>query len=195
MNFHKLKYHQVFIFVLIIFFIISAELYPQENKKSSGIGLIFGLGVGYGTEEFSVSNENNTEKHIIQQVRLGISINHKIYLLYEYEIHPFDMENPLREEAYRGKYSLFSLQIYPYKRFYVRGGLGIHSRKWSGLNPVTDSDSGGAVALNLGYEMRYKKNYALAIELIYRSTLIEAEGNVKTNFLGFMLTGCFYLHK
>ena len=189
------KFSRLCFWIILVLFFFSKEGYPQNNENSSSKGFILGFGIAYGNEMFSVANQKNSEKHLIQQVRLGISKDQRTFLLFEFEIHPFDMENPLRLESYRGKFYLFSLQIYPYGNFYVRGGFGIHSRKWSGLDPVTDSDSGGAIGLSLGYELKYKKNYALVAELIYRSASIEAEGSVKSNFLGFMLSGCYYLKR
>jgi hypothetical protein len=110
-------------------------------------------------------------------------------LVLEVDLQPRKVQNPSRAEAFTSLYFLVSVQWHLGPRFYLRPGLGTQFRSWSGSDPVTSADAGGAIGLSAGYDLVLRPGFRLSPELFWRGAIIELEGNVGASLSGLSIVG------
>jgi hypothetical protein len=57
-------------------------------------------------------------------------------------------------------------------------------RWWSGPNPVESFDYGPVVGVDVGPVFRLSRGRTLAVEAVWRASLVELEGSVGSRYLG-----------
>lgn len=160
----------------------------QAQAHASKRGGTFGFGLGFGRAGFAVGQLSNDETGVALHARFGAGLSERTLFLLAAEVQPFKVENPVAAESYSSFYLLPSLQIYLSKAFYVRPGLGLQFRSWSGESAITNSDSGPAFGLALGREIRLTPQWALAPEFVAHWAVVEFEGSVSASFYGVQFT-------
>lgn len=172
---------------MLAFLLILMSENAQTQERVSRQGLALGAGMGFGRAGITVGQQSNDQTGVAIHGRIGVGMSDHVLLLLAAEIQPFNVENPARAEAFSSFYLLPSLQIYLSDAFYLRPGIGLQFRSWSGEDPVAGSDSGPALGLALGHEFRLAPRLTLAPELVAHWALIEFEGNVTASFYGIQL--------
>jgi hypothetical protein len=158
----------------LLFALLACSALGAEPAFAQGVpvpfkpGLTFRLGLGGGSGGTTVSDESNTTEGLIGTAGLGISwVGTRV--LVEAEGQPFKVQNPARDEAFRGVYVLGAFQA-GLLGLYVRPGAGIGALFFSGEDIAVDNEVGPAVGISAGYEIPLT---GLAIEGIARWCFVE----------------------
>jgi hypothetical protein len=175
---------------ILLALVASANGVAGAQEDAARRGLVLGAGLGYGSANLTVTEQSNSESGLIGHGRIGMALSPRTALLLDVQLNPFKVASPILAEEFWSVDALVSLQVYSARGgggFYLQPGLGLQHRRWSGPERVNPAETGLALGLAAGYELRLGHQLALAPEALWRWALIEVEGSVTTRFLGLRL--------
>jgi hypothetical protein len=169
---------------LSFFLIVSVIIISfADNSKAQDTSIrdkrAYGFGVGLGFGSMSVGDNTNSNFSLSVNGRIG---NHFLLIA---EINPLPVKSPVMDESFNA----FNIFLSPSfgRTFRLQPGLGLQFRTWSGSEKVENSDVGPIICIDAGYEFQKYDKYSLAIEFVYRNSLIELEGSVASEFIGLQI--------
>ncbi len=113
--------------------------------------ILLRLGIGGGRGGTSVDGQSETAEGFIGHAGIGFS-GLGTRLLVEAEAQPFEVQNPVLDEAFRAVYVLAAFQV-GLLGAYVRPGLGAGVLFFTGDQAADETDIGPAVGVSAGYEI------------------------------------------
>ena len=146
------------------------------------------VGVAIALTRTSVGGETSTDFTPLLAGQLGAAVSDGTDLVVELAVQPFKAQNPVRDEAFTGVYTLAGVQVGfgESRRVYLRPELGLVFRSWSGSSVFVPSETGLAVGLGIGREWPLGAKLGLAVEGFVRlsgadelsTTLLELGGSL-----------------
>jgi hypothetical protein len=155
--------------LVIVLVLVVSNLTAAHAQERAG-SVVLKAGAALGLASTSVGGETSTDVGPLVTGQFGIVLSTRTELTADFALQPFKAHNPVADEAFTGVYTMAGLQVGlgDSRRAYVRPELGVVFRSWSGSEVVTDSETGLAVGLAVGYEFPLAHSLGLATEAFVR---------------------------
>jgi hypothetical protein len=129
----------------------AAQFGRMEGRRSS-VDLRGGAALALATT--AVGGETGTDVGPLFSGVLGLPLSNRTDLTAEVSWQPFKAHNPVADEAFRAVYGLAGVEVSlgSARRVYLRPGLGVVVRSWSGSQVFVSSETSLAAALAIGAE-------------------------------------------
>ena len=123
-------------------------------------------GAALGVATTSVGGEKSTKVGPLLTGQFGVALSSRTDLTLELAVQPFKAQNPVRDEAFTGVFTLAGVQVGfgESRRVYLRPELGLVFRSWSGADVFVPSETGLAVGLAVGREWPVGAKVGVAVE-------------------------------